>query len=169
MMVDKEYTVQKWALNESLGRKRNSVQLTENGIMTLFMNLQRIDEAVTDRPESQTPEAEAKRQARAQARAGTPIATDGRAPGEVYTNALSGRTAADLQRDQQGGTVRSRPANANDPTAMAKNARTSATNTSTTAGPLGGLPGGNVGGLATGRSTSRQHHALLGSRPRRQI
>ena len=50
MMVDKQSTVQKWALNESLGRKRNSVQLTEAGVMTLFMNLQRIDEAVYDRP-----------------------------------------------------------------------------------------------------------------------
>ena len=48
--VDKPYTIQKWALNESLGRERNSVQLTEHGIMTLFMNLQRIDEAVYDRP-----------------------------------------------------------------------------------------------------------------------
>jgi hypothetical protein len=77
MMVDKQSTVQKWALNESLGRKRNSVQLTEAGVMTLFMNLQRISEAVTDHPESQTPEAEAKRQARAQARAGNTSTTAG--------------------------------------------------------------------------------------------
>jgi LysM repeat protein len=162
--VDKAYTVQKWALNESLGRPRNSVQLTEAGIMTLFMNLQRIDEAVTDRPESQTPEAEAKRQARAQARAGTPIATDGRAPGSVNTTNLD-RTQNDLERDQQGGTVRNRPANANDPTAMAKNARTSATNTSTTAGPLGGLPGGNVGGLATGQAPAGNTMPYLAADP----
>ena len=170
IMVDKESTVRRWALNESLGRPRGrGVQLTEDGVNTVFYNVdkfyRKLEEAANDRPESQTPEAEAKRQARAQARDGNPVATDGRAPGEVYTNALSGRTAADLQRDQQGGTVYNRPANANDPAAMAKNARTSATNTSTTAGPLGGLPGGNVGGLATGTAPAGNKMPYLAADP----
>lgn len=148
LLIDREHTVRRWALNESLGRHSSrSVQLTPAGVYTIFYNLERLYEAVTDRPESQTPEAEAKRQARAQVRAGNPVATDGRPPSTINTT-IPGRTAADLQRDQQGGTVRSRPANANDATAMAKNAN--ADNTSTTAGPLGGLPGGNVAGLATG-------------------
>lgn len=163
MMVDKESTVQKWALNESLGRKRNSVQLNTNGVMTLFMNLQRISEAVNpDRPESQTPEAEAKRQARAQARAGNPVATDGRAPGQIMTTNMD-RTSDDLQRNQQGGTVRARPANGNDAAAQAKAGNPA--NTSTTAGPLGGLPGGNVGGLATGQAPAGNTMPYLAADP----
>ena len=43
-MVDKESTVRKWALNESLGRVRGkSVELTEAGIATLFYNVDRLD------------------------------------------------------------------------------------------------------------------------------
>ena len=162
MMVDKESTVQKWALNESLGRKRNSVQLNETGVMTLFMNLQRIDEAVTDRPESQTPEAEAKRQARAQARAGNPVATDGRTPGSVMTTNLD-RTQDDLERDQQGGTVYNRPADGNNAAAQAKAGNPA--NTSNTAGPKGGLPGGNVGGLATGQAPAGNTMPYLAADP----
>ena len=162
MMVDKESTVQKWALNESLGRKRNSVQLNETGVMTLFMNLQRIDEAVTDRPESQTPEAEAKRQARKQARDGNPVATDGRAPNTVMTTNMD-RTSDDLQRDQTGGTVYNRPADGNN--AAAQDKAGNPANTSNTAGPKGGLPGGNVGGLATGTAPAGNTMPYLAADP----
>lgn len=163
MMVDKEYTVQKWALNESLGRKRNSVQLTEQGIMTLFMNLQRIDEAATAKIiGSQSPEAEAKRQARAQARAGNPVATDGRAPNTVMTTNMD-RTSDDLQRDQTGGTVYNRPADGNNAAAQAKAGNLA--NTSNTAGPKGGLPGGNVGGLATGTAPAGNTMPYLAADP----
>ena len=56
MMIDRQATVRKWALNESLGRSsRRSVQLNELGVRTLFANLDRLyefamDEAVYDRP-----------------------------------------------------------------------------------------------------------------------
>ena len=56
MLVDRQATVRKWALNESLGRSsRRSVQLNELGVRTLFANLDRLyefamDEAVYDRP-----------------------------------------------------------------------------------------------------------------------
>ena len=43
-MVDKETTVRKWALNESLGRARgHSVELTEAGVATVFYNVDRLD------------------------------------------------------------------------------------------------------------------------------
>jgi hypothetical protein len=136
--------------------------MNETGVMTLFMNLQRIDEAVNSRPESQTPEAEAKRQARAQARAGNPVATDGRAPNTVMTTNMD-RTSDDLQRDQTGGTVYNRPADGNNAAAQAKAGNPA--NTSNTAGPKGGLPGGNVGGLATGQAPAGNTMPYLAADP----
>jgi LysM repeat protein len=80
--VDKDYTVQKWALNESLGRPRNSVQLTEAGVMTLFMNLQRIDEAVYNRPgNANDPRAMAKNKATAATNTSTSAGPQGQLPG----------------------------------------------------------------------------------------
>jgi len=167
-MVDKYSTVRTWALNESLGHKGNrSLQLTEDGVNVVLYNIEKIHEhvlreAATDRPESQTPEAEAKRQARAQARAGNPVATDGRAPGTVMTTNMD-RTSDDLQRAQTGGTVYSRPADGNNAAAQAKAGNPA--NTSSTAGPLGGLPGGNVGGLATGTAPAGNTMPYLAADP----
>jgi len=161
-LVDRQDTVRKWALNESLGRGGRSIQLNEAGVRTVFANLERLHEFVIDerrrnnigRERSRAMGQAAGRKgqtaqqfAQSNPAAAADIAASTPEPGSydtgtVATNAERGRTQADLDRDQQGGTVRSRPANANDPAAMAKNARTSAANTSTTAGPLGGLPGG---------------------------
>jgi len=161
-LVDRQATVRKWALNESLSRGGRSIQLNEAGVRTVFANLERLHEFVIDerrrnnigreRSRAMGQAAGRKGQTAQQFAQSNPAAAadiaastpepDSYDPGTRRTNAERGRTQADLDRDQQGGTVRSRPANANDPAAMAKNARTSAANTSTTAGPLGGLPGG---------------------------
>ncbi len=55
IMVDRENTVRSWALHESLGRPRpKGVQLTEDGVNTVFYNIdklhKRVMEAVYDRP-----------------------------------------------------------------------------------------------------------------------
>ncbi len=113
VLVDREATVRKWALNESLNRGRGSVQLTETGVRTVFANVERLYEFVLD----------------------------------------------------EAGTVFNRPANANDPEAMAKNAATAADNTRTDAGPVGKLPGGNVGGLATGDAPAGQSLPYLAADP----
>lgn len=110
-MVDKYSTVRTWALNESLGHKGNrSLQLTDDGVNVVLYNIEKIHEhvlkeAATDRPESQTPEAEAKRQARAQARAGNPANTSttagpvGKLPGGL---APAGNTMPYLAADPEG-------------------------------------------------------------------
>lgn len=50
-MVDKEATVRKWALNESLGRRRaKSVQLTEAGVNVILFNLGKLQEAALATP-----------------------------------------------------------------------------------------------------------------------
>ncbi len=173
MLVDRQATVRKWALNESLGRSSNrSVQLNEAGIRTVFANLERLHEFAMDearrnnigRERSKAmgtasgrlgQDAEQFAQsnpAAAQNIAATTPEPDSYDPGFIdsFAAGRGERTQADYQKDQEGGRVFSRPANANDPAAMAKNARTSATNVSSTAGPAGGLTGGNVGGLASG-------------------
>lgn len=168
VMVDKDDTVRHWALSESLGRTRSqSVRLTEDGVNAIFYNIDKLHERVlkeerTDRPESQTPEAEAKRQQRKQDREGRPVATDGREPNTALTTRME-RTSDDLKQDQKGGRVYNRPADGNDAAAQAKSGN--ASNTSNTAGPLGGLPGGNVGGLATGTAPAGNKLPYLAADP----
>ena len=168
VMVDKDDTVRHWALSESLGRTRSqSVRLTEDGVNAIFYNIDKLHERVlkeerTDRPESQTPEAEAKRQQRKQNREGRPVATDGREPNTALTTKME-RTSDDLKQDQKGGKVYNRPADGNDAAAQAKSGN--ASNTSNTAGPLGGLPGGNVGGLATGTAPAGNTLPYLAADP----
>jgi LysM repeat protein len=217
MLVDRQATVRKWALNESLGRdNKRSVQLNEAGIRTVFANLERLHEFAMDEArrynigrershamgqaagragaaQAATQNAAAKAAAEKAGRA-APAPVKGKMtaqqfaqsnpaaaadiaastpepgipdPGTVdsFAAGRGERTSADLQKDQQGGTVRSRPANANDPAAMAKNARTSATNVSNTAGPLAGLTGGNVGGLATGTAPAGNTMPYLAADP----
>jgi hypothetical protein len=169
VMIDKDDTVRHWALKESLGRTRSqSVRLTEDGVNAIFYNIDKLHghvlkEAANNRPESQTPEAEAKRQARALARGEGPVATDGRVPGTVMTTNMD-RTQDDLQRDQEGGRVYNSPADGNDAVARAKQGNPA--NTSSTAGPLGGLPKGNVGGLATGTAPAGNKIDYLAADPK---
>ena len=188
MLVDRQATVRKWALNESLGRdNKRSVQLNEAGIRTVFANLERLHEFAMDearrnnigRERSKAMGQAAGRQkqtaqqfAQSNPAAAADIAASTPEPGisdpgtvDSFAAGRGERTSADLQKDQQGGTVRSRPANANDPAAMAKNARTSATNVSNTAGPLAGLTGGNVGGLATGTAPAGNTMPYLAADP----
>ncbi len=158
-LIDREQTVRKWALNESLGRARpSSVQLTEQGVRTLFMNLENLYEFAVDEARRNNYGRELRNQVGQAAgrtgRTGQQFVKDFPA---AYNAMKTGSgqpapqyTAADPE-NQEGGTVFSRPANANDPAAMAKNAATAATNTSSTAGPQGKLPGGPLTAPADGK------------------
>jgi LysM repeat protein len=198
-LIDKEQTVRQWALNESIGRARpTSVQLTEQGVRTLFYNIENLYEFALDErrrgnydrershamgqaagragaAQAATQNAAAKAAAEKAGRAapapvkgkmtaqqfaqsnpaaaaaiqtGTPDPNRGGAKATGNPQLDTGYRDVDLSADpdkiasnQEGGTVFSRPANANDPAAMAKNAGTSAANTRSNAGPVGKLPG----------------------------
>jgi hypothetical protein len=168
VMIDKDDTVRHWALSESLGRTRSqSVRLTEDGVNAIFYNIDKLHghvlkEAANNHPESQTPAAVKKLEERGKNKR-RKDATDGRAPDTVMTTQM-GRTQDDLQRDQEGGRVYNSPADGNDAAARAKQGNPA--NTSSTAGPLGGLPKGNVGGLATGTAPAGNKIDYLAADPK---
>jgi len=144
VMIDKDDTVRHWALSESLGRTRSqSVRLTEDGVNAIFYNIDKLHGHVLKE------------------KAGRPT-TDGRAPDTVMTTKMD-RTQDDLQKDQEGGRVYNSPADGNDAAARAKQGNPA--NTSSTAGPLGGLPKGNVGGLATGTAPAGNKIDYLAADP----
>jgi hypothetical protein len=154
IMVDKESTVRRWALNESLGRPRGrDVQLTEDGVNTVFYNVDKFYRKLEEARRNNYGRELRNQVGQAAARTGITgqqFARDNPAAfkamqtgtanpprkGYVSTNL----TPDQMDANQEGGTVRNRPANANDPVAMAKNAPSA--NTSSTAGPMGSLPGG---------------------------
>ena len=154
IMVDKESTVRRWALNESLGRPRGrGVQLTDNGVNTVFYNVDKFYRKLEEARRNNYGRELRNQVGQAAARTGITgqqFARDNPAAfkamqtgtanpprkGYVSTNL----TPDQMDANQEGGTVRNRPANANDPVAMAKNAPSA--NTGSTAGPMGSLPGG---------------------------
>ena len=157
-LIDKEQTVRQWALNESIGRARpTSVQLTEQGVRTLFYNIENLYEfALAERRRGNFGRATSWEMGQAAGRSGktaqqfaqdNPAAAAAIRTGTANPPGTGGRykerTLPIEKQDanQQGGTVFNRPANANDPAAMAKNAGTSAANTRSNAGPVGKLPG----------------------------
>ncbi len=167
-LIDKEQTVRQWALNESIGRARpTSVQLTEQGVRTLFYNIENLYEfALAERRRGNFGRATSWEMGQAAGRLGktaqqfaqdNPAAAAAIRTGTANPPGTGGRykerTLPIEKQDanQQGGTVFNRPANANDPAAMAKNAATAATNTSSTAGPIGTLPGGPLTAPADGK------------------
>ena len=191
IMVDRENTVRRWALNESLGRPRGrSVQLTNDGVNTVFYNVdkfyRRLEEARRNNYDRQrsyelgqaagrtgkTADQFAKDSPAAAAAivAGTPENNRGAGkptgnPGldTGYREVNPETDMAKVDANQKGGTVFNRPANANDPAAMAKNAPSA--NTRSDAGPAGKLPGGNVGGLKTGTAPAGNKMPYLAADP----
>jgi hypothetical protein len=154
IMVDKESTVRRWALNESLGRPRGrGVQLTDDGVNTVFYNVDKFYRKLEEARRNNYGRELRNQVGQAAARTGITgqqFAQDNPAafkamqtgtanpPRQGYSS--SNLTPDQMDANQEGGTVRNRPANANDPVAMAKNAPSA--NTSSTAGPTGSLPGG---------------------------
>lgn len=154
IMVDRENTVRRWALNESLGRPRGrSVQLTNDGVNTIFYNVDKFYRRLEEARRNNYGRELRNQVGQAAARTGITgqqFARDNPAafkamqtgtanpPRQGY--ASTNLTPDQVDANQKGGTVRNRPANANDPVAMAKNAPSA--NVSSTAGPKGNLPGG---------------------------
>lgn len=159
-MIDRENTVRSWALYESLGRPRpRSVQLTEDGVNTIFYNIDQLHGKIREARRNNYNRERSNAMGQAAGRTGKTaqqFAQDNpAAAAAIQTGTQAGEAGAGAElrgterapnpraeKNQQGGTVFNRPANANDAEAMAKNAATSATNTRMDAGPVGKLPGG---------------------------
>jgi hypothetical protein len=151
-MIDATDTVRKKKINESHGKNTRTVQLTENGVRMLAINIENIFEQAVNEARRNNYKREFSNAIGQTAGRTGKTAQQFAKDNPAATNAI--RTGTGFQpnkqnlyfqdnvpANQQGGTVRNRPANANDPNAMAKNANPA--NLSSTAGPKGALPGGS--------------------------